>query len=593
MNGNDELLPDFLAETSDLLEQARAALDSLPAGGDRAEVLNSVFRAVHTIKGGAGIFGYENTKNLAHKLENLLDKWRKAPEKFNADSAARTAKALDLIETILQSGDKSSEKGSAETYLLADSPAPTATEEAAPEPYPGAPASPESGELASLAQELMSVAAEPVPEKPKQEPKPSAPVRAAPSPATPAAASPQAEFLRVPVDRVQRNLDVISEVFLIRNQMTYLVEKHFASSTGDHGFLQAWEGLDNALRRSIGELESVAMSMRMMPMQGLFSRMEKTVRAYTTESGKEIRLEKRGEDTELDKKVLDALGEPLIHLIRNAMDHGIESPDLRRASGKPSAGTITLSAKMAGNEVVLTVEDDGKGIDAGKVRDSAIAKGFDVTSVTDNKAAVELIFLPGFSTASSVTETSGRGVGMDVVKAAVERLGGTISIETELGEGTSFVIRLPLSMSVIPAIVVRLNGALYAVGTADIIETQRVPAKAVKFNAGEAYISYRGRFVPCHDLETFLHGEEERKATFKSTLFLCLVRHKDSYLALRVGALENNTEIVVKPMPPLSPEIPYVTGISVLPTGQPVFVLSLGRLCREKLSAPEVGHEAA
>lgn len=579
MSENDDLLPDFIAESVDMIEKARHDIDTLLSGGDRAEPLNSIFRAVHTIKGGAGIFGFEKTKAIAHKLESLLGTLRGAPDLLSETDVSKIAKVIDHLEALLQNHDRL-------PFSAAEKPA----------LEPEAPAQGASDDLSALSAELSRVAEEPPVQKEPAKTETPRP-RHAPAPAAlgPSAASPAppAEMLRIPVERVQRNLDVISEVFLIRNQMTYLVEKHFSHSGMDHEFVQAWESLDNALRRSIGELENVAMSMRMMPLTGLFARMEKTVRAYVSETGKKIRIQKEGEDTELDKKVLDALGEPLIHLIRNAMDHGIENPQARQAAGKSDTGLITLSAKVAGNEVVLTIGDDGKGIVPDKIKAAAAAKGLDVSKVNDEKSAVELIFVPGFSTASSVTETSGRGVGMDVVKSAVERLGGNISIQTSPGEGTSFAIRLPLSMSVIPAIIVRLYEQLYAVGTGDIIETRRVSAREIQVNAGEAYLKYRGEFIPCYNLEDFLQTGAPSQRPYQSSVFVCVVRHKDAYVALRVGALENNTEVVVKPVPALAPQIPFVTGISVLPTGQPVFVLSLSRLCRQMLTAGGVVHEAA
>ncbi|MGE4231715.1 MAG: chemotaxis protein CheA [Bacteriovoracia bacterium] len=597
MSENDDLLPDFLAETTDMIDQIRRDMETLNGSeGDRGELLNSIFRAVHTIKGGASVFNYENTKAMAHKLENLLDVWRNAPERFTKTESVKITKVIDYIETLLQNSDQPP-PGSQMISSLKLQAEPQATDVLSQNSVLAAGGDNNESELVNLSVELRAVAAESLTKRPPDEPigqnkvssgssQENRPLSTTSSTLTGTKAQNSgSEMLRVPVDRVQRNLDVISEVFLIRNQMTYLVEKYFSGAGADHAFVQAWESLDNSLRRSIGELENVAMSMRMMPITGLFSRMEKTVRAYTEESGKRIQIQKGGEHTELDKKVLDALGEPLIHLIRNAMDHGIESPDARAGAGKPESGTIILSAKVAGNEVIIAVQDDGKGISADKIRQAALAKGIDVSRANDEKSAIDLIFLPGFSTASSVTETSGRGVGMDVVKSAIERLGGSIEIHTKLGKGTTFLIRLPLSMSVIPAIVVRLNEVLYAVGTADIIETRRMSIKEIKMNADEGFIRYRDIFIPCYNLEHVLQGHDTVEHGYQSSVFICIVRHKDGYIALRVGALENNTEIVVKPMPTLSPHISYVTGISVLPTGHPVFVLSLGRLCREKFAS--------
>ncbi|MGZ3697499.1 MAG: Hpt domain-containing protein, partial [Bdellovibrionota bacterium] len=297
MSANEELLPDFLAECADILEKMNSALDRLPAAPNRSELLDSVFRGIHTIKGSCGMFGFENSKSLAHELESRIAEFKAKPETLGPRDIAEIREKTSRIENLLKSRDRISNDSSV-----------------SPAPEPGA------------------------------------------------------EFIRVSVARVNELLSGISEIFLIRNQMLYLFERWKGSSQEHRDFRQSWDLLDSAMRRGIGELERTAMGMRMTPVQGLFARLARAVESYQSqETGKKIRLITEGETTELDKKVLDTLGEPLIHLIRNAMDHGIETTADRAARHKSEQGVIRLSATIAGNEAVVEIEDDGKGIDPKKL----------------------------------------------------------------------------------------------------------------------------------------------------------------------------------------------------------------------------------
>ncbi len=213
----------------------------------------------------------------------------------------------------------------------------------------------------------------------------------------------------MPVSRIADAMSGISEVFMVRNQLVHLMERFRAGELDGTDVLQSWDLLDSALRRGVGDIERATMSMRMTSMHGVFTRMGRVVQSYVAQARKQILFKTRGEETELDKKVLDALSEPLVHLIRNAMDHGIELPDARESVGKPRQGTITLSARMTGSEVLIEIADDGKGIDPKRILKSAQEKGIDTSKVTDDRSAVELIFLPGFSTAEAVSDVSGRG----------------------------------------------------------------------------------------------------------------------------------------------------------------------------------------
>lgn len=387
------------------------------------------------------------------------------------------------------------------------------------------------------------------------------------------------EYVRVPVKRLNETLNAISEIFLVRNQMVYLIEKFKTKQHDPKDFLQNWELLDTALRRGIGDAERSTMSMRMMPVQGLFYKMERVVNDYKSKFNKKIRLQTLGENTELDKKVLDVLGEPLIHLIRNAMDHGIEFPEERMKNEKNEEGVITLSASIAGNEAVIKITDDGRGIDSQKVLASAKKKGLDVSHVTDESSALDLIFMPGFSTAESVSEISGRGIGMDAVRSSVQSLGGRVVTQTKVGQGTTFTIRLPVSMSLIPAVLTEVNGLKYAIANHEILETKRISPQELKYNANEIYVHFRDQFIPCIDLRNYLntHASQEdlNPENDDQNCSIVIFSIHSKFVAARVDYFEKNMEIVVKPVPKFSPRLPYVTGVSVLPTGEPIFVLSV------------------
>lgn len=561
MSENDDLLPEYLAESIDFINQAREGLDNIAKDLDKVENLNSIFRAVHTIKGGASIFGFNNTKEWAHKLENILDGFRKAPDTIDNTNLSKIEKDLDHLQNLIENNDRAPE--------VIESSEPSTDEH-------------EPMDFDQLTEDLVNVAGEgqvmeEVPVSPVE------PIKVKKAevaiPAAPAASS---EMLRVPVSRIQKNLETISEIFLIKNQLSYLIDNFIKSANPNHEFVYRWETLDNSLRRSICELESIAMSMRMMPLTGLFSRLEKTVRSYVTESSKLIRVEKNGEDTELDKKVLDALSEPFIHLIRNAMDHGIETQSDRLKKQKPAEGVIKLEAHVFGNEVILTISDDGQGLDPQKIKSSAERKGINTSHVNDDKSAQELIFLPGFSTAEKVTETSGRGVGMDVVKTAIENLGGTIVLESRVGEGTRLSVRIPLGMTVVPALIVTINGELYGIGTNEIIETRRVAVSDMKTNRDSMFYLYRNKFIPCYNLENFVSTDKKSNSYHKNVL-ICIVKVDSEFIAIQVSSLEGNTEIVVKAQPKFSPSIPYILGTSLLPDGTPLFVLSLKDLYKLKM----------
>jgi two-component system chemotaxis sensor kinase CheA len=341
--------------------------------------------------------------------------------------------------------------------------------------------------------------------------------------------------------------------------------------------VQAWEPLDAALRRHVTELETVVMSMRLMTLRGLFSRMHQVVRAYAaSHPEKEVQLSVSGDDIQVDKRVLDRLGEPFIHLVRNAIDHGVESIVDRVAAGKPRVGKLGIHAEATADKIVIRLSDDGRGIRPAKLLAKARERGLDTTGITDDESAIELIFRPGFSTADEITGVSGRGVGMDAVRSSITELGGTVGVETNPGHGTTFLVTLPVSVSIVPVVLLDVNGETYATHVAGVIEVCRIPAREIHGTSGEPMFRFHERFIRCLDLRARMHGGppvgEEADAS------ICVVRRGGALHGLRVTRVLATTEVVVKPLPALSPLRSYVHGVSILPTGQAIFVLSLSEL---------------
>lgn len=551
-----ELFPDFLQEAYDTLSRVQEALKQLPVVNEKDSLLEDLFRGIHTIKGGCGMFELHQIKEIAHKLETALGGFRGKATSLTPDKIIKIQKTIDGIEDLLRKEEDRFQGASnkdSDTTAQVDS-IPSLQEidnKLESSQVEGITPSQTGGGLPPKDNSKNAIAAAP------------------------------AEVLRVPLHHISNALNNIWEVFLIRNQLEYLFEKEKPHLKSRIEFLQSWEQLDSALKRNISELESTLMAMRMSSVKGLFSRMEKVVRSYLDScSDKDIIFETNGESTELDKKVIDMLGEPLIHLIRNAMDHGIETMEARVNTGKPPTGKIVLSAEAMADRVLVRIQDDGNGIDGTKLIEKAKAKGLDVSSfINGNASPVEIIFMPGFSTAEKVTDVSGRGVGMDAVRHSISELGGSVEIETQVGKGSTFSINLPLSLSVIPATVFQINSDSYGSNVGSIVEICRVQSEEIKSSNGKLHYYFRGKYIPAYDLTSFISVAQVSNAQLpQSEISLFITKYKHELVAILVTDIVENTEVVVKPLPALLPKYSFVQGMSILPTGKAIFILSFDAL---------------
>ena len=398
--------------------------------------------------------------------------------------------------------------------------------------------------------------------------------------AVPAAEKRKARTIRVDVERLEHLMNLVGELVIDQTRIhqvgSVLHHLYAADETVDE-LVQ----VSDHLARVIGELQESVMKVRMLPIDQLFSRFPRMVRDLAQSLNKEIDLVIEGRETELDRTVIEEIGDPLIHLIRNAIDHGIEPAEERKRKGKPAKGRLRIAAAHEENQVVITVEDDGAGIDVDKIKHSALRKGLiseeELKKLSDPEA-LRLIFLPGFSTASSVTDISGRGVGMDIVRAHIEKLSGVIDIDSRPGEGTRFTIKLPLTLAIITGLLIRLSDRMFVVPMSSVMEIVRVPPEAIQTIKGDAVVVIREQVVPVVWLHDVFRIPRMRET--KRQLPIIVVGTADKRMALVVDELVGNQEIVVKSLGSYVGKINGISGATILGDGQVALILEVGGIGR-------------
>jgi two-component system, chemotaxis family, sensor kinase CheA len=336
------------------------------------------------------------------------------------------------------------------------------------------------------------------------------------------------------------------------------------------------------MAKIIGNLQHDVMSVRLQPIDIIFSTLPRLVRDLSKKMGKKIELRIEGQETEVDRTIIEHLRDPLLHLIRNAVDHGIGTPEERAAAGKPEAGIVTLAAFHAQDNIIIRLADDGKGIDPVAVRKAAVKKGIknadDVAALTDAEA-LELIFTPGFSTAGKVTEISGRGVGLDVVKNSIEEMGGTVSVASAPGQGASFTLSLPLTLAIIPALLVRTGGTVCAVPLSGIIEASRLEEKNIKTIQGREAAAFRGSVLPLLRLNEAFGYQNEMPGSLNDK-YVVVVKYAGAQVGLVVDALLEQQELVLKSLDDFVGDHSSFSGASIMGDGTVVLILDVASLIK-------------
>lgn len=522
-----ELLAVFRDEADELVQGIDADLLRLEPLVESAtidrELINSLFRALHTIKGSAAMLELNAASSLAHKLEGACDALRNGGLPLSRSVLETLFEGRDLLTALIRSGTGSS-----------------------PEPPPHI-----SEKFLRRLESVMQPAgnregaASPHPERAPQAP--------------PAEGSTRSRTIRVEIARLDVLLDLVGELVIAKNRILEIAGRR-EDGSGD------LEAAAAQLARLTSDLQEAVMRARMVRIAGVFERFPRLVHDLARSGGKDIQLLVAGADTDLDKTIVDEIGEPLMHLVRNCVDHGIESPKRRREAGKPAVGTIHLRAYHDANSVVIEVADDGSGIDLARVRERGAELGLIREGETpDEHGLVELLFVPGFSTARSVTELSGRGVGMDVVRRTIAAMSGTLEVSTKTGVGTTFTIRLPLTLAIVRAMLVRIAGAIFALPVDCVTESLRLDLDDIRRGRSGEAILHREREVPVIRGAEYFELPDARSGAGK--VLVAVVSAGAREIGLVVDEFIAEQEIVVKPLSDLVGPVPGISGGTILGDG--------------------------
>ncbi|MER3473527.1 MAG: chemotaxis protein CheA [Armatimonadota bacterium] len=387
------------------------------------------------------------------------------------------------------------------------------------------------------------------------------------------------QMVRVDVQRLDTLLNLVGELVIDRTRVAQLGREFEARFQHDDMVDSLLETAAH-IGRITDELQEHIMKARMLPIEQVFNRFPRMVRDLAQKFGKEVRLVMEGQETELDRSVIEMISDPLIHMLRNSVDHGIEPPEEREALGKPRQGTIRLSAQHEENYILIEIEDDGKGMDPAHLREVAVRKGIlarDAAERLSDREAFSLIFAPGFSTAKQVTEVSGRGVGMDIVRSNIQRVGGIVEVDSTPGKGTRFSIRLPLTLAIIRALLVRVASEVYAIPLSSVLETLKIQPDAVQFVGGHPVIVLRGRTLPLVNLQTHFYGGFFGASSCRSEepMFVVVVGLGERQLGLVVNHLIGEQEIVIKSLSRHLGQIGGVSGATILGDGRIALILEV------------------
>ena len=539
----DELTKEFLAESLEGLDRMDRCLTELEARPHDAELLGEVFRAVHTIKGTTGFLGFSRLETLAHAGENLLGALREGRLVANAEIISGLLHLMDGLRNILQLIERTGREGGR--------------------------AEDDDADLIALMGMLLESGGKPSLKGFSVQP---AGLQAIDRKTVQGTGQNTEKTLRIEIEVLNRMVNLVGELVLTRNQI-------LQTNADAANFPELARRLDSVT----ADLRETVMCARMQPLGHIFGKFPRLVRDLARSCGKSVRIEFSGQETELDKTLLEAVKDPLTHALRNAIDHGIESPRERTSAGKPEEGLVCMRARHQSGSVVIEIEDDGQGIARERVLAKAMAQGLlseeRAAAMTDREAQ-QIIFLPGFSTAAAVSHVSGRGVGMDVVRTNVERVGGSIEVESREGRGTLLRLRVPLTLAIVPALVVQSGGHSFCLPQGSLAELVYVPsaeAEAAVERIGEVELyRLREELLPMIWLDRLLGLEAQRASFCANGFYLAVLESDGCRFGLVVDELMAPEEIVVKPVSAILREIGLFSGATVLGNGKLAMILDVG-----------------
>ena len=617
-SGMEDLLQDFLQEAGDLLSDVDNKLVDLERSPDDRRLLNDIFRGFHTIKGGAGFLNATELVTLCHLTENLFDQLRNAemhltPELMDTIMAAtqgvrnmfgelgqavqpRPAEA-DVIAALRAALEGEAPAEPATETVVTEAPA-AKPEEPAPvantgkepdwqvlhgaltgQPVPPAQTAAASPpvtkpEASSPAASAVQIAPHYPPEGRRETDKPGAAVSGATSGRrSEEKAVARESTIRVDTSRLDQVLNLSGEIGLTKNRLTSL-RADILAGRNDSETLHALDQAVSQLDLLVSDLQNSVMKTRMQPIGRLFQKYPRIARDLARQLGKEVELALVGEETEVDKTMIEDLADPLIHLVRNAVDHGVESAEERLAAGKPAKSVVRLEARQEGDHIVLMIADDGRGMNPERIRAKAIEKGIvkeEEANTLDDKQSLNLIFLPGFSTMTQASAVSGRGVGMDVVKTNIQKLNGSVEIRSELGKGSVFVISLPLTLAILPVLLVLLGDQPFALPLSMVREILPIEKDKMQEVGGKETLVVRGEILPVVALSRLLGWPQMQTPEYG-----VLMQTSERSFILSVDSFAGRDDAVIKSLDDFRPR--GVAGVTTLSNGQIVLILDMKEL---------------
>ncbi len=613
-----EILNDFLTESNEMLEVLDQRFVTLESDPNNTDLLNEIFRAMHSMKGSAGFLGFNHLVDVAHRGENILNKLRQGEMAVSPAIISVILETIDVIKAIMADIRESGTDNHVATEAIAATlddiingkagitAAVAATEAAVRSDVETAPTEaasavqvpaghtiPTLGEilvnegLASKDQVLDALNAQ------QHQPDPKTPLgeillqaKAITERALDQALHKQEKqpkpaeedaTIRVETKRLDSVMNLVGELVLGRNRLIKIGTQLEQNHESDPQVRVLSETLAQ-LNLVTTDLQLAVMKTRMLPIKKVFAKLPRMVRDLSQKLSKQVRLEMRGEETELDKSVADEIGDPLVHLVRNAIDHGIETPAERQAKGKPGEGQLTIAASQEGNSIVIRINDDGRGIPVDKIKAKALAKGLiseaELTTM-EHREVLNLIFLPGFSTAEHVTDVSGRGVGMDVVRTNIRKINGSVDLESEPGKGSQIIIKLPLTIAIIQALMVEVEQSIFAIPLSTVIEAVRISRSDIKTINGREVLHLRDRVLPlirlAQEFDIPTNSERER-------FYVVVAALGDRRVGVVVDELRSQEEVVIKSIWDYLETVKGVSGATITGEGKVVLILDTSEL---------------
>ena len=637
----DDIVREFLVESNENLDQLDRNLVALEKDPKAENILASIFRTIHTIKGTSGFLGFSKLESLTHVGESLLSKMRDGELLLNAEITSGLLVMVDAVREMLANIEATGQEGDRDYQTLIESL--TRLQGSTPETAPAtaglatptSPLSPpegaeeETGEVDKRLGEILvekgktssAQVGAALDKQTQGDPrrvgeilvengsaKPPDVLEALQEQKEVRALAAMDSSIRVDVGLLDKLMNLVGELVLARNQIL-----QFSTTQQDPVFLSTSQRLNLITT----ELQEGVMKTRMQPIGNIWARFPRLVRDLATSCGKRVRIEMEGKETELDKTLVEAIKDPLTHLVRNAVDHGIETPEERLACRKPAEGRLFLSAFHEGGQVNIEISDDGAGIDLEEVKQKALERGLvtsDHAARMSEREVLNLIFLPGFSTAQKVTNVSGRGVGMDVVKTNIEKIGGVVDIQSQIGKGTTLKIKIPLTLAIIPALTVTSGGDRYAIPQVSLLELVRLEGeqarKGIEMIHGAPVYRLRGRLLPLVYLNRALGIEPESSADgsgkpAEDVANIVVLQADEQQFGLVVDEINDTEEIVVKPLGKQLKGITTFAGATIMGDGRVALILDVLGLAQcanvvsevrdrgvaEKTAATEVRHD--